>query len=51
MFDAVLSVGVVHHFATHERRVQALQELARITTQGGLVMVYVWAFEQKTRKV
>lgn len=49
-FDAAISIGVIHHFASQERRVQALQELARIVCSGGLLMVYVWAFEQKYRK-
>ncbi|XP_076446651.1 uncharacterized protein LOC143284008 [Babylonia areolata] len=50
IFDAAISVGVIHHFASKERRVQALQEMVRILLPGGLVMVYVWAFEQKYRK-
>ena len=29
-FDAVLSIAVIHHIATTERRVRALRELARI---------------------
>ncbi|XP_030836326.1 uncharacterized protein LOC580052 [Strongylocentrotus purpuratus] len=49
-FDAVISIAVVHHFATVERRVQAIQELARICRPGGLVMIYVWALEQKQRQ-
>ncbi|XP_072171282.1 uncharacterized protein [Diadema setosum] len=49
-FDAVISIAVVHHFATVERRVQAIQELARICRPGGLVMIYVWALEQKHRQ-
>ncbi|XP_023223980.1 uncharacterized protein LOC111625160 [Centruroides sculpturatus] len=49
-FDAALSVAVVHHFATTERRIQALQELARILRIGGRVMITVWAMEQRHRK-
>ncbi|XP_041457114.1 uncharacterized protein LOC121409278 [Lytechinus variegatus] len=49
-FDAVISIAVVHHFATVERRIQAIQELARICRPGGLVMIYVWALEQKQRQ-
>ncbi|PIK60538.1 hypothetical protein BSL78_02565, partial [Apostichopus japonicus] len=49
-FDAVISIAVIHHFATAERRIQALQELARICRPGGLLMIYVWAMEQKHRK-
>ncbi|XP_006814379.1 uncharacterized protein LOC102805961 [Saccoglossus kowalevskii] len=49
-FDAVISIAVIHHFATVERRIQALQELSRILRPGGKLMVYVWAMEQKQRK-
>ncbi|VVC86455.1 unnamed protein product, partial [Leptidea sinapis] len=38
-FDAVLSIAVVHHFATVERRAMALRELARITRIGGRLML------------
>ncbi|XP_033111028.1 uncharacterized protein LOC117112082 [Anneissia japonica] len=48
--DAVISIAVIHHFATVERRVRALQELARITRPGGRLMVCVWALEQSHRK-
>lgn len=51
VFDAVISVGVIHHFASLERRVKALSELSRILCPGGRLMVYVWAFEQIHRKV
>ncbi len=27
LFDGVLSIGVIHHLATHKRRVQAIQGL------------------------
>ncbi|XP_033646317.1 uncharacterized protein LOC117305545 [Asterias rubens] len=49
-FDAVISIAVIHHFATTERRAQALNELARICRPGGQIMIYVWAMEQKLRK-
>lgn len=32
--------------STEQRRLEALQELVRITRVGGLVLVYVWALEQ-----
>ena len=51
MFDAVLSIGVIHHFSTHKRRTKAIQELARILKPGGRIMIYVWAMEQRLRKV
>lgn len=50
-FDAALSIAVIHHFATTERRVRALRELARILKIGGRLMISVWAMEQRHRKV
>lgn len=44
-FDAVLSVAVVHHFASKERRIEALRELARVTRIGGRVLITVWAMD------
>ncbi|KAI4463509.1 hypothetical protein MML48_4g00011937 [Holotrichia oblita] len=48
--DAVLSIAVVHHFATTERRVCALRELARVLRIGGRLIISVWAMEQSHRK-
>lgn len=45
-----MSLAVVHHFATTERRVGALKELARILRIGGRVIITVWALEQKNRR-
>lgn len=49
-FDAVLSLAVVHHFATTERRVGAIRELARILRIGGRVIISVWALEQRHKR-
>ncbi|XP_040278408.1 probable tRNA methyltransferase 9B [Bufo bufo] len=49
-FDAVLSIAVIHHFSTKERRVLAIKEMTRILKVGGQMMIYVWAMEQKRRK-
>ena len=49
-FDAVISIGVIHHFSTQSRRIKAVKELCRILRPGGRLMVYVWAMEQRTRK-
>lgn len=48
--DAVISIAVVHHFATTERRICALQELARVLKIGGRLIISVWAMEQTHRK-
>ncbi|KAL0221238.1 hypothetical protein RCL1_001092 [Eukaryota sp. TZLM3-RCL] len=45
-FDAVLSIAVVHHFSTVERRLAAVKELYRMSRSGGRVMVTVWAHGQ-----
>ncbi|XP_062873292.1 probable tRNA methyltransferase 9B [Trichomycterus rosablanca] len=49
-FDAMLSIAVIHHMSTKERRIRALKEMARTLRVGGRVMIYVWAMEQKRRK-
>jgi tRNA (uracil-5-)-methyltransferase TRM9 len=46
VFDAALSIAVVHHFATAERRLHAVQEIVRILKPGGVALIYVWAVEQ-----
>lgn len=49
-FDACLSLSVIHHFATAERRINAIRELSRILRIGGRVVITVWALEQKHRR-
>lgn len=51
MFDAVLCIGVIHHFVTCERQCEALSELHRIVKPGGVILLYAWAWEQPRRKV
>ncbi|XP_062052944.1 alkylated DNA repair protein alkB homolog 8 isoform X2 [Lepus europaeus] len=48
--DACISIAVIHHFATAERRVLALQELVRLLRPGGKALIYVWAMEQEYNK-
>lgn len=48
--DACISIAVIHHFATAERRVAALQELVRLLRPGGRALIYVWAMEQEYKK-
>ncbi|XP_074132989.1 putative tRNA methyltransferase 9B [Sminthopsis crassicaudata] len=49
-FDAIISIGVIHHFSTAERRTRAVQEMARVLAPGGRVMIYVWAMEKNHRR-
>lgn len=48
--DAAISIAVIHHFATQQRRAEAVQELLRIVKPGGRVLIYVWAREQPKKR-
>nr|XP_028582029.1 alkylated DNA repair protein alkB homolog 8 isoform X2 [Podarcis muralis] len=45
--DACISIAVIHHFSTVERRLAALCELVRLLRPGGRALIYVWAMEQE----
>ncbi|XP_031153105.1 alkylated DNA repair protein alkB homolog 8 [Sander lucioperca] len=45
--DACISIAVIHHFSTQERRLAAVKELVRLLKPGGRALIYVWAFEQE----
>ncbi|TPX63937.1 hypothetical protein SpCBS45565_g06262 [Spizellomyces sp. 'palustris'] len=49
-FDFVISIAVIHHMSSPERRLEALKELLRITRTGGRILVFVWAFEQEGKR-
>ncbi|KAG6931571.1 putative tRNA methyltransferase 9B [Chelydra serpentina] len=49
-FNAIISIGVIHHFSTKQRRIKAIKEMARVLISGGQIMIYVWAMEQKNRR-
>lgn len=44
--DLCISIAVLHHLATNERRLKALTEINRVLVVGGQALVYVWAKEQ-----
>ena len=44
--DAVMSIAVIHHFSTIDRRIKALSEIFRILKESGSALIYVWAHEQ-----
>ena len=50
-FDGTLSVAVIHHLSTIERREKAINELVRVTKPGGLIFIEVWAFENNNRVI
>ena len=45
-FDAAISIAVIHHLSTQERRKRAISEILRILKTGGRCLIYVWAKEQ-----
>ena len=50
-FDVSLSVAVIHHLSTYERRLEAISEQIRITKPGGKVFIEVWGFEHNNRVI
>lgn len=49
--DGVISIAVLHHLATRERRLQALDEMRRVLAPGGRALVTVWAKDQTKRSL
>ncbi|KAF8931332.1 Alkylated DNA repair protein alkB 8 [Haplosporangium gracile] len=49
-FDFAISIAVIHHFISPERRVAAIEEILRIVRVGGRVLIFVWALEQAGRR-
>ena len=45
-FDFAISIAVVHHWTTRERRVQAIRHILSKVRTGGQVLIYCWALEQ-----
>ncbi|EAU29658.1 conserved hypothetical protein [Aspergillus terreus NIH2624] len=55
-FDFAISIAVIHHLSTPDRRVQAIREILRTLKPstdegpGGKALLYVWALEQKNSR-
>lgn len=47
MFDAVMSIAVLHHIYQKDDLMRALNELIRVVKNNGLIHFTVWAKEQK----
>jgi tRNA (uracil-5-)-methyltransferase TRM9 len=45
--DAVISIAVIHHFVTEERRICAIKEMLRILKPNGKILIYVWANDKE----
>lgn len=46
-FQAILSIAVLHHLSTFERRLQMLKEIIRVLEVGGRAILTTWAMEQE----
>ncbi|CAF0720566.1 unnamed protein product [Brachionus calyciflorus] len=46
-FDYAISIAVIHHLSTEERRIKAINEMKRVLRPGGRGLITVWAKEQK----
>ncbi|XP_053685733.1 alkylated DNA repair protein alkB homolog 8 [Sabethes cyaneus] len=44
--DACISIAVIHHLATDERRQRAITEMGRVLRPEGRALIYVWAKNQ-----
>ena len=44
--DYILSIAVIHHLSTYERRMKSIYELIRILHPGGKLLIQVWAMKQ-----
>ena len=47
--DNILSIAVIHHFTTENRRLRAVNELVRVLKPGGKMLIQVWALEQPVK--
>ncbi|XP_055856465.1 alkylated DNA repair protein alkB homolog 8 isoform X2 [Episyrphus balteatus] len=45
--DGVISIAVIHHLASEARRLQSINEMARVLRTDGTGLIYVWAKNQK----
>ena len=51
LFDGVISIAVLHHLSTEERRRKAVEEMARVVMRGGRILITVWAVEQEDKSL
>ena len=45
-FDCVISIAVIHHLDTFDKRVQSILECLRVLKTGGKFMFQIWSYEQ-----
>ncbi|KAF9363196.1 Alkylated DNA repair protein alkB 8 [Mortierella sp. NVP85] len=50
IFDFAISIAVIHHFISPERRLAAVEEILRVVRRGAKVLIFVWALEQTGKR-
>lgn len=50
LFDFAISIAVIHHLSTSERRVQAIASILEHLKPGAQALLYVWALEQENSR-
>ena len=48
--DAAISIAVMHHLSTYDRRVRCIEELVRIVKVHGTIMIQAWAMGCHSRR-
>ena len=46
IFDYVINIAVLHHLASHKRRLTVIKELFRILRKGGQLIISVWSIKR-----
>lgn len=49
-FDFAISIAVIHHLSTYERRVASIREILNTINEKGEALFFVWALEQKNSR-
>lgn len=49
-FDFAISIAVVHHLSTSERRTKAVGSILQTLNSDGRALIYVWALEQESSR-
>ncbi|SCV01120.1 LAME_0G14180g1_1 [Lachancea meyersii CBS 8951] len=49
-FDFAISIAVVHHWSTRERRVEAIAHILSKVKPAGTALIYCWALEQASSR-
>ena len=49
-YDAVMSIAVIHHLKTENRRLLALKEMIRVLKNNHTLLISVWAYDPNDNK-